>query len=93
MGKATHDKTVTKFHLAQAGGKINIWIIIGSVIAGLVLITIIVLIFWKLGFFKRQKHHEVEQWRRESQKRPKKGHSNAPKNDEGESTPAEDVDS
>jgi integrin alpha 8 len=74
-------QTVTKFHLVQSGGKVNIWIIIGCVIAGLVLITIIVLVFWKLGFFKRDKHKQVEKWRRESQRRSRKGYSKAPKED------------
>ncbi|BFY98250.1 hypothetical protein BsWGS_01290 [Bradybaena similaris] len=76
-------QTVTKFHLVQPGGKINIWIIIGCVIAGLVLITIIVLVFWKLGFFKRDKHKQVEQWRRESKRQSRKGYSKAPNDDEG----------
>ncbi|CAG5117311.1 unnamed protein product, partial [Candidula unifasciata] len=74
-------QTVTKFQLVQSGGKINIWIIIGCVIAGLVLITIIVLIFWKLGFFKRDKHQQVEKWRRESKRLSRKGYSKAPDED------------
>ncbi|XP_059144978.1 integrin alpha-3-like [Physella acuta] len=57
--------TSTKFHLVQTGGKINIWIIIGCIAAGLVLITLIVLLLWKCGFFKRTKHDQVEQLKRE----------------------------
>ncbi|XP_005089679.2 integrin alpha-4 [Aplysia californica] len=61
--------TMTKFHLASTSGKINIWIIVGSVAGALVLITVIVLVLKKLGFFKRDRHHQVERWRRESKRR------------------------
>ncbi|KAH9505115.1 hypothetical protein Btru_059586 [Bulinus truncatus] len=58
--------TITTFHFIQSGRQINIWIIVGSIIAGLVLITIIVIVLWKVGFFKRTKHLEVQQKKRES---------------------------
>lgn len=73
--------SVTKFHLVESTGKINIWIIIGSVIGGLFLITIVVLILWKAGFFKRNKHQQVAQWKRESQRRSR--YSSVPKSDQG----------
>ncbi|GFS23869.1 integrin alpha-9 [Elysia marginata] len=73
--------SVTKFHLVESTGPINIWIIIGSIIGGLVLITIVVLILWKAGFFKRNKHQQVAQWKRESQRRSR--YSSVPKSDGG----------
>ncbi|KAK0070564.1 integrin alpha-4 [Biomphalaria pfeifferi] len=71
-GVIKQQETITTFHFIQSGGKINIWIIIGSVIAGLVLITIIVIILWKIGFFKRTKHLEVQRQKRESMRRSMK---------------------
>ncbi|RUS69964.1 hypothetical protein EGW08_022272 [Elysia chlorotica] len=73
--------SVTKFHLVESGGKINIWIIIGSIIGGLILITIVVIILWRAGFFKRNKHQQVAQWKRESQRRSR--YSSVPQSDGG----------
>ena len=39
--------------LADTG--VNIWIIIGSVIAGLLLLIIVIIILYKCGFFKRNR--------------------------------------
>ncbi|KAK3588109.1 hypothetical protein CHS0354_012167 [Potamilus streckersoni] len=45
---------------------INIWIIIGSVAGGILLLIIVIIILWKCGFFKRKKHQELQQYKRES---------------------------
>ncbi|XP_037089062.1 integrin alpha-PS1-like isoform X3 [Pollicipes pollicipes] len=37
------------------GGGVPIWVIIVSVLAGLLLLALVVLILWKLGFFKRRR--------------------------------------
>ncbi|KAH9498319.1 Integrin alpha-4 [Bulinus truncatus] len=71
-------KAITTFHFIQSGAEINYWIIIGSIIAGLVLITIIVIVLWKLGFFKRTKHLEVQKMKRESMRRSMKEGSKSP---------------
>ncbi|CAL1527686.1 unnamed protein product [Lymnaea stagnalis] len=81
--KPSEQQTITPFHLVESGGKINIWIIIGCAIAGLILIIIIVIVLWKLGFFKRKKHQEVEKWRRESKRRSKKGYTKASTEEKG----------
>ncbi|XP_030621745.1 integrin alpha-11-like [Chanos chanos] len=38
--------------------RISIWIIIGSTLGGLLLLALLVLALWKLGFFQRQKRRE-----------------------------------
>ncbi|XP_037390212.1 integrin alpha-11a [Pygocentrus nattereri] len=38
--------------------RISIWIIIGSTLGGLLLLSLLILALWKLGFFQRQKHRE-----------------------------------
>ncbi|KAH9505119.1 hypothetical protein Btru_059594 [Bulinus truncatus] len=77
-GSSKQHETITTFHFIQSGGEINYWIIIGSIIAGLVLITIIVIVLWKLGFFKRTKHLEVQKMKRESMRRSMKESSKSP---------------
>lgn len=42
------------------------------------------LILAKLGFFKREKHNQVEEWKRASQRKSKQGYSKAPEGDAGE---------
>ncbi|CAC5386523.1 unnamed protein product [Mytilus coruscus] len=46
--------------------KINLWIIIGSSVGGLVLLVLLGVGLWKCGFFKRQKKEEVKEWKRKS---------------------------
>ncbi|KAK0070557.1 integrin alpha-4 [Biomphalaria pfeifferi] len=65
-GDDQRHETITQFHVMASVSKINIWIIIGSVIGGLALITVIVIILWKVGFFERTKHREVQRQKRES---------------------------
>uniref|UniRef100_A0A671QF06 Integrin alpha-11-like n=1 Tax=Sinocyclocheilus anshuiensis TaxID=1608454 RepID=A0A671QF06_9TELE len=38
--------------------RVPIWIIIGSTLGGLLLLTLLILALWKLGFFQRQKRRE-----------------------------------
>ncbi|KTG34661.1 hypothetical protein cypCar_00017668 [Cyprinus carpio] len=38
--------------------RVSIWIIIGSTLGGLLLLSLLILALWKLGFFQRQKRHE-----------------------------------
>ncbi|XP_076854585.1 integrin alpha-11a [Brachyhypopomus gauderio] len=38
--------------------RIPIWIIVGSTLGGLLLLSLLILALWKLGFFQRQKHKE-----------------------------------
>ncbi|KAG5270292.1 hypothetical protein AALO_G00191010 [Alosa alosa] len=38
--------------------RIPIWIIIGSTLGGLLLLALLILALWKLGFFQRQKRRE-----------------------------------
>ncbi|KAH9498318.1 hypothetical protein Btru_006530 [Bulinus truncatus] len=80
-GSSKQHETITTFHFIQSGGEINYWIIIGSIIAGLVLITIIIIVLWKLGFFKRTKHLEVQKMKRESMRRSMKESSKSPADD------------
>ncbi|XP_042157252.1 integrin alpha-11 isoform X1 [Oncorhynchus tshawytscha] len=41
--------------------KIPIWIIVGSTLGGLLLLALLILALWKLGFFNRQKQREEEE--------------------------------
>ncbi|XP_063052513.1 integrin alpha-11-like [Engraulis encrasicolus] len=41
--------------------KISIWIIIGSTLGGLLLLALLVLALWKLGFFRRRKRDKEEE--------------------------------
>lgn len=38
--------------------RVPIWIIIGSTLGGLLLLSLLILALWKLGFFQRQKRRE-----------------------------------
>ncbi|CAL1527687.1 unnamed protein product, partial [Lymnaea stagnalis] len=60
--------TPTLFHYLPQQSGIRLWVIIGSVVAGLVLITILVIILWKFGFFKRTKRMELEDYKREAKR-------------------------
>ncbi|MFT7808519.1 integrin alpha-10 [Arapaima gigas] len=40
---------------------ISLWILIGSIIGGLLLLALIVFILWKLGFFTRKQHNEEDE--------------------------------
>uniref|UniRef100_A0A8C1NND3 Integrin, alpha 11a n=1 Tax=Cyprinus carpio TaxID=7962 RepID=A0A8C1NND3_CYPCA len=42
----------------QEDYRVPIWIIIGSTLGGLVLLSLLILALWKLGFFQRQKRRE-----------------------------------
>ncbi|KAM4619492.1 integrin alpha-11-like [Polymixia lowei] len=44
----------------EEGYRIPIWIILGSSLGGLVLLALLILALWKLGFFKRQTRQEEE---------------------------------
>ncbi|CAC5395976.1 ITGA9 [Mytilus coruscus] len=46
--------------------EINLWIIVGSVIAGVVLFIVLGIILWKCGFFKREKKDKIDKWKRQS---------------------------
>lgn len=39
----------------QGATGVSIWIIIGAVLAGLLLLVILVVVLWRLGFFKRNR--------------------------------------
>ncbi|XP_020493351.2 integrin alpha-11a [Labrus bergylta] len=41
--------------------RISIWIIIGSTLGGLLLLALLILALWKLGFFRRQKRREEDE--------------------------------
>ncbi|XP_052096122.1 integrin alpha-8-like [Mytilus californianus] len=45
---------------------INLWIIVGGVLAGVILLLIIGLVMWKVGFFKRKKREQVNEYKRKS---------------------------
>lgn len=45
---------------------VNIWIIIGAVFAGVVLLVILINVMWQCGFFKREKKQKVEEIKRKS---------------------------
>ncbi|XP_041366760.1 integrin alpha-4-like [Gigantopelta aegis] len=57
---------LTYIYIQRPGGSVNIWIIIGSVLGGLLLFLILLLVLWRLGFFKRTKKVELQKWKRES---------------------------
>ncbi|KAL4222885.1 hypothetical protein ACF0H5_018925 [Mactra antiquata] len=46
--------------------EINIWIIIGAILGALALLVITVIILYKVGFFKRKQHNQVQEWKKES---------------------------
>lgn len=46
--------------------EINLWLIIGSVIGGLVVFIVLGILLWKCGFFKREKKEKVDKWKRQS---------------------------
>ncbi|VDI02252.1 integrin alpha 8 [Mytilus galloprovincialis] len=46
--------------------EINLWIIVGSVIAGVVLFIVLGILLWKCGFFKREKKDKIDKWKRQS---------------------------
>ncbi|CAG2251068.1 unnamed protein product [Mytilus edulis] len=52
--------------IAVQSEQINLWIIIGSSVGGLVLLVLLGVGLWKCGFFKRQKKEEVKEWKRKS---------------------------
>ncbi|XP_048886005.1 integrin alpha-11-like isoform X1 [Brienomyrus brachyistius] len=41
--------------------RVPVWIIVGSTLGGLLLLALLILALWKLGFFQRQKRREEEQ--------------------------------
>ncbi|KAL3831427.1 hypothetical protein ACJMK2_023178 [Sinanodonta woodiana] len=45
---------------------ISIWIIIGSVAGGVLLLIIVIIILWKCGFFKRNQHKQIQNYKKES---------------------------
>ncbi|XP_015253442.1 PREDICTED: integrin alpha-11-like [Cyprinodon variegatus] len=45
----------------EGRSSISIWIILGSSLGGLLLLCFVVLVLWKLGFFKRQRREEEEE--------------------------------
>nr|AVP12650.1 integrin alpha 1 [Littorina littorea] len=50
----------------SSGDEINIWIIIGGVIGGLILLIIIAVVAWRLGFFARNDKAKLERLKRQS---------------------------
>ncbi|XP_046557298.1 integrin alpha-3-like [Haliotis rubra] len=54
-GQAVETKVMTPIYPENPPGKVNIWIIIGSVLAAIVILIIIFIVLWKCGFFKREK--------------------------------------
>ncbi|XP_063421101.1 integrin alpha-8-like [Mytilus trossulus] len=46
---------------------INLWIIVGGILAGIILLLVIGLVMWKVGFFKRKKREQVNEYKRKSQ--------------------------
>ncbi|KAL4222884.1 FG-GAP repeat [Mactra antiquata] len=46
--------------------EINIWIIIGAILGALALLVITIVILYKVGFFKRKQHNQVQKWKKES---------------------------
>ncbi|CAL1527688.1 unnamed protein product [Lymnaea stagnalis] len=67
-GQPVYKQTPTLFHYLPQQSGINLWVIIGSGVAGLVLITILVIILWKCGFFKRTKRMELEDLKKETKR-------------------------
>ncbi|XP_046565305.1 integrin alpha-3-like [Haliotis rubra] len=65
-GQAVETKIMTPIYPENPPGKVNIWIIIGSVLAAIVILIIIFIVLWKCGFFKREKKGKVQKWKRES---------------------------
>ncbi|XP_013088231.2 integrin alpha-8-like isoform X1 [Biomphalaria glabrata] len=58
-------ESVTSFHFVQPGDQVNIWIIIGSLMASLIVLAIVCVILWKVGFFKRTQRLELQKDRKE----------------------------
>lgn len=48
-------KTAAYPAVQQGAAGVSIWIIIGAVLAGLLLLVILVVVLWRLGFFKRNR--------------------------------------
>ncbi|KAM6973594.1 integrin alpha-11 [Aplochiton taeniatus] len=45
----------------ERDSRIPIWIIIGSTVGGLLLLSLLILVLWKLGFFNRQRRQKEEE--------------------------------
>ncbi|KAK7508669.1 hypothetical protein BaRGS_00000235, partial [Batillaria attramentaria] len=57
----------TNIHKMKSGGEeVNLWIIIGGILGGLLLLLIIALVAWKLGFFRRKDRAKLEKLKRQS---------------------------
>ncbi|XP_048247244.1 integrin alpha-3-like [Haliotis rufescens] len=65
-GHAVQTKIMTPIYPDNPPGKVNIWVIIGSVLAAIIILFIIFIVLWKCGFFKREKKGQVQKWKRES---------------------------
>ncbi|XP_071102439.1 integrin alpha-4-like [Haliotis cracherodii] len=65
-GQAVETKIMTPIYPDNPPGKVNIWIIIGSVLAAIIILIIIFIVLWKCGFFKREKKGKIQKWKRES---------------------------
>ncbi|VDI83418.1 integrin alpha 8 [Mytilus galloprovincialis] len=46
--------------------KVNIWIIVGGCVGGLLLLILVGICLWKCGFFKRKKKDHIQKWKRQS---------------------------
>ncbi|XP_064614581.1 integrin alpha-PS1-like [Liolophura sinensis] len=46
--------------IAEPTGELKWWIILVAVLGGIILLGLLILLLWKLGFFKRKKHEEME---------------------------------
>lgn len=46
--------------------RVNIWIIVGGCVGGLLLLILVGICLWKCGFFKRKKKDHIQKWKRQS---------------------------
>ncbi|XP_067650565.1 integrin alpha-4-like [Haliotis asinina] len=65
-GQAVNTKVMTPIYPENPPGKVNIWIIVGSVIGAVILLILIFIVLLKCGYFKREKKGKVQKWKRES---------------------------